>query len=62
MLKIIKKLNVLLDKRQKRVMFGLTVMMVVGAFLQTLGVGLLVQVVNLVIDTNAMQKNKILVL
>ena len=61
MLKIIKKLNVLLDKRQKRVMFGLTVMMVVGAFLQTLGVGLLVQVVNLVIDTNAMQKNKILV-
>lgn len=61
MLKIIKKLNVLLDKRQKRVMFGLTVMMIVGAFLQTLGVGLLVQVVNLVIDTNAMQKNKILV-
>ncbi|MGN0403293.1 MAG: ABC transporter ATP-binding protein [Acetatifactor sp.] len=57
MLRILKKLNILLDKKQKRVMGGLVIMMVVSAFLQTLGVGLLVQVVNLVIDPEAMQKN-----
>lgn len=54
---ILKKLKVLLDKKQKRAMAGLAVLMVIGAFLQTAGVGLLVQVVNVVIDPTAIEKN-----
>ena len=57
MLQIIKKLNVLLDRRQKTIMAGLIVLMIIGAFLQTAGVGLLVQVVNVVIDPESIEKN-----
>nr|WP_306817580.1 ABC transporter ATP-binding protein [Acetatifactor muris] len=38
-------------------MGGLVVMMIIGAFLQTAGVGLLVQVVSVVIDPQAMEKS-----
>lgn len=54
---IFRKLNVLLDKKQKRQMAGLMVLMVIGAFLQTAGVGLLVEVVNVVIDPKAVQNS-----
>lgn len=57
MLQIIKKLQVLLDKRQKRAMAGLVVLMIIGAFLQTAGVGMLVQAVNVVIDPQALEKS-----
>ena len=43
MLQIIKKMNVLLDKKQKRTMVGLIILMVISAFLQTAGVGMLVE-------------------
>lgn len=59
MFQIIKKLQILLDKKQKRTMGGLMVLMVIGAFLQTAGVGLLVQVVNIVIDPAAVQNSRI---
>ena len=59
MLQILKKLNVLLDKKQKRTMVGLIILMVIGAFLQTAGVGLLVQVVSIVIDPNAIMNNEL---
>lgn len=49
---------ILLDKKQKRVMVGLVCMMIISAFLQTAGVGLLVQVVNIVIDPDALQKSR----
>lgn len=57
MKQIWKKLKVLLDKKQKRSMVGLLILMVIGAFLQTAGVGLLVQVVNVVIDPSAVENN-----
>ena len=57
MLEILKKLRLLLDGKQKRAMGGLVVMMIIGAFLQTAGVGLLVQVVSVVIDPQAVEKN-----
>ena len=57
MLKILKKLQVLLDKKQKRAMSGLILMMIIGAFLQTAGVGMLVQVVNVVIDDDAIENS-----
>ncbi len=50
MLKIIKKLNKLLSQKQKKHMALLTVLMIIGALLQTAGVGMLVTVVNIVID------------
>ncbi len=59
MLQIIKKIRVLLDKKQKRTMIGLIFLMVISAFLQTAGVGLLVQVVQVVIDPNAVANSAI---
>ena len=59
MRQILKKLRVLLDKKQKRTMAGLMLLMIIGAVLQTAGVGLLVQVVNIVIDPNAVQNSRI---
>lgn len=58
MRKIIQKLRVLLDGKQKRRMAGLIVLMVIGAFLQTAGIGILVQVVNVVIDPNAVENSQ----
>ena len=58
MIKILKKLRVLLDGRQKRSMVGLMVLMVISAFLQTAGVGMLVQVVNVVIDPDALENSR----
>lgn len=58
MIKILNKLMILLDKKQKRVMAGLVCMMIISAFLQTAGVGLLVQVVNAVINPDILQKSK----
>lgn len=57
MKQILKKLNVLLDGKQKRTMGGLMVLMVIGAILQTAGVGMLVQVVTVVIDPQAVEKS-----
>ncbi len=59
MKQILKKLNLLLDGKQKRTMVGLIVLMVIGAFLQTAGVGLLVEVVNVVIDPEAVMNSTI---
>lgn len=59
MLQIVKKLRVLLDKKQKRTMAGLMVLMIIGAFLQTAGVGMLVQAVNVVIDPQVLEKSGI---
>lgn len=58
-LRIIKKLRILLDGRQKRIMAGLMVLMVIGAFLQTVGVGMLVEVVNVVIDPDAVENSRV---
>ncbi len=59
MLQIGKKLRVLLDRKQKRAMAGLMVLMIIGAFLQTAGVGMLVQAVNVVIDPQVLDKSGI---
>lgn len=57
MIRILKKLRVLLDRKQKTAMVGLMSLMVIGAFLQTAGVGLLVQVVNVIVDPDALQNS-----
>lgn len=59
MKRIIRKIRLLLDKKQKQTMLMLMCMMVIGAFLQTAGVGLLVETVNVVIDPEAVAKSKV---
>lgn len=54
--RIIKKLSILLDKSQKRAMGGLVVLMIISAGLQTLGVGMIMPVVQIVMDSEAMER------
>ncbi len=58
-MRILKKLSLLLDKKQKMSMAGLLVLMVIGAFLQTAGIGLLVSVVQIAIDQSAIESSRI---
>ena len=60
MVQILKKLNVLLDKKQKRTMAGLVVLMIIGAALQTLGVSMILPVVSIVMDKEAIYKEGLL--
>lgn len=46
-----------MDKKQKRTMLGLIFLMIIGALLQTAGVGMLVQAVNVIIDADALENN-----
>lgn len=58
MKKILKKLSVLLDKKQKRTMAFLVIMMVIGAGLQVAGVGMIVPVVSVVMDSQSIDNNE----
>ena len=59
MKKIIKKLNVLLDKKQKRTMLYLVFMMIIGAGLQVAGVGMIVPVVSIVMNPKSVETNEL---
>ena len=60
MIKILKKLRVLLSRKQKFTMLGLLVMMVIGAVLETGSIALVLSAVSVLIDPEALQKNLIL--
>lgn len=60
MKQIIKKLKVLLDKKQKRTMVFLVFLMLIGAILETLGVSLIVPVMNIILEENAVEKHSYL--
>lgn len=53
---ILKKLNVLLDKKQKKTMVVMVFMMIIGAVLEAFSVSLIIPVVEVVIDENAVEK------
>lgn len=57
--KILKKLNVLLDKKQKWTMAGLLVMMLIGAILEVASIGIVVPVVTIAMDENAIHNGGI---
>ncbi len=59
MLKDIKKLSLLMDKKQKRQMFGLVIMMLIGALLETFSVTAVIPVVTAVIQPDAIDKYEI---
>lgn len=57
MKKIYKKLMILLDKKQKQKMVLLIFVMLIGAVLETLGVSLILPVMNVVLEENAVEKH-----
>lgn len=59
MLKILKKLNVLLDAKQKRTMVIMVIMMIIGAILEACSISLVIPVIEVVIDENAVEKYEI---
>ena len=58
MIKTLKKLNVLLDGRQKRQMAGIVVLMLIGGMLESLGITMAIPVLQVVIDPTCVQTNK----
>lgn len=58
--KIFKKLNILLDKRQKKIMVSLVFVMLVGAALELLGVGLIYQAATVIMDPNILENSSLL--
>ncbi len=58
MVKILKKINILMDKAQKRAMLGLLVMMVIAALLETAAVYLVMQVVQLLVDPEVLAQGE----
>ena len=57
MKKILRKLMVLLDKKQKHKMVLLVFLMLIGAVLETLGVSMILPVMSVVMEENAVQKH-----
>jgi len=60
MQKILKKMNVLLDARQKRAMVALIFLMLIGGVLESLGISMIVPIVTVVMDPSAVQESELL--
>ncbi len=58
MMKILKKINVLLDKKQKGKMIVLLINMLIGAVLETASISLVIPVITIVITPDAVNSNK----
>ena len=54
MIQIYKKMMILLDKKQKRMMVGIIFMMLIGAILEALGISVIVPIVQIVMDEKAL--------
>lgn len=59
-MKIFKKLMVIMNAKQKRMMGLLLVMMIFGAFLETASISLIIPVMTLVLSPNAVEENAIM--
>ena len=60
MVKIFEKLMVLLDRQQKRKMVLLVFLMLIGAVLETLGVSMILPVMNVVLEEDAIAQHEYL--
>lgn len=58
---IIRKLNVVLDKRQKKRVAALLVLIIIGAVLETVGVSMILPIVTAVVEPDVFTKNKIVI-
>ncbi len=59
-MKILKKLMIIMNAKQKRMMGLLLVMMVFGAFLETASISLIIPVMTLVLSPNAVEENALM--
>ena len=58
MIRILKKFNLILSKRQKNRIGIIVVLMIIGAFLETLGVSLIIPLMTAILDKDFFQNNK----
>lgn len=58
--KILRKLNILLDKKQKRIMLFLIVAMLIGAALELMGVGLIYEAASVIMDPDILESSETL--
>ena len=59
MIKIVKKMNLLLDKKQKTKMVVIIFLMLVGGVLESLSISVVIPVVSVLIDPQAVEKNEL---
>ena len=59
MLKIVKKMNLLLDKKQKRKMILIIFLMLIGGVLESLSISVVIPVVSVLIDPKAVENNQL---
>ncbi|MBP5607743.1 MAG: ABC transporter ATP-binding protein [Lachnospiraceae bacterium] len=57
MIKVLKKLNILLDKKQKNFCILLLFMMLIGAILESFSIMVIIPVVTILMDSNAVENN-----
>ena len=60
MVKIFKKMNKLLDVRQKRIMVVIVFLMLIGGVLESLSISVVIPVVSILLDPNAIETNELL--
>lgn len=60
MKKILNKIFILLDKKQKRFMIVLVIMMLIGAILEACSVAVIIPVINIIIDKDAIESSRIM--
>ena len=60
MMKVLKKMNRLLDSRQKRVMIIIIFLMLIGGVLESLSISVVIPVVSVLLDPNAIEKSEFL--
>ncbi len=60
MRKIYQKMMVLLDQKQKKQMVGIVIMMLIGGVLESLGITMIVPVMTIVVDPDAVSENSLL--
>ena len=60
MVKIFKKMNKLLDARQKRIMVVIVFLMLIGGVLESLSISVVIPVVSVLLDPNAIETNQLL--
>lgn len=58
MIKTLKKINLLLDRKQKTRMIFLVIMMLIGAMLEAVGITLIIPILEAVINPSAIDRNK----
>ena len=58
---MIKKLSAILDKTQKVKILGLTVLILIGAILETLGISLIVPLLSAIMDEQGFAENSIVI-